>query len=57
MTALPEITPRGEHNLKLLANVHPTDFVNPESAGRTNRTRLTDGRIKLLRRTFAWRRR
>ena len=29
MTALPEITPRDEHNLKLIANVFPSDWVNP----------------------------
>ena len=32
MTRLPEITPRDEHNLKLLGNVHPPDWVNPEPA-------------------------
>ncbi len=36
MTALPEISPRDEHNLKLIANVHPPDWVNPEPAGRYN---------------------
>ncbi len=36
MTALPEITPHDEHNLKLIANVHPPDWVNPEPAGRYN---------------------
>ena len=36
MTALPEVTPRDEYNLKLLANVHPSDWVNPEPADRYN---------------------
>ncbi len=36
MTALPEVTPPDEHNLKLLANVHPPDWVNPEPADRYN---------------------
>jgi len=36
MTALPEITPRDEHNLTLIANVHPSDWVNPEPAKRYN---------------------
>jgi pyruvate/2-oxoglutarate dehydrogenase complex dihydrolipoamide dehydrogenase (E3) component len=31
-----EVTPRDEHNLKLLANVHPSDWVNPEPAERYN---------------------
>ena len=57
MTALPEVPPRDEHNLKLIANFHPADWVNPKPAGRFNRTRLTEGRSKLLRRYFAWRRR
>ena len=57
MTALPEVTPRDEHKAKLLANVHPSDWVNPEPADLFNRTRLTESRSKLLRRYFAWRRR
>ena len=28
------IEPRDEHNLRLIANVHPTDWTNPEPAGR-----------------------
>ncbi len=36
MFDLPEVTPRDEHNLKLLANVHPPDWVNPEPAQRYN---------------------
>jgi len=36
MTALPEVTPRDEHNLKLLTNVHPVDWVNPEPVKRYN---------------------
>jgi pyruvate/2-oxoglutarate dehydrogenase complex dihydrolipoamide dehydrogenase (E3) component len=30
------VEPRDEHNLKLLANVHPSDWVNPEPAARYN---------------------
>ena len=29
MTALPEITPHDEHKAKLIANVHPADWVYP----------------------------
>jgi pyruvate/2-oxoglutarate dehydrogenase complex dihydrolipoamide dehydrogenase (E3) component len=36
MAALPELAPRDEHNLKLIENVHPPDWVNPEPAGRYN---------------------
>ncbi len=36
MTALPEVTPHDPHNLELLANVHPADWVNPEPQGRYN---------------------
>ncbi len=36
MNALPEVTPRDEHNLTLLANVHPPDWVNPAPAERYN---------------------
>ncbi len=32
MTASIELTPRDEHNLGLLANVHPEDWANPEPA-------------------------
>jgi NADPH-dependent 2,4-dienoyl-CoA reductase/sulfur reductase-like enzyme len=28
------IEPLDEHNLRLIANVHPTDWTNPEPAGR-----------------------
>jgi len=34
--ALPEITPLDEHNRRLIANVHPPDWVNPEPEGRYN---------------------
>jgi pyruvate/2-oxoglutarate dehydrogenase complex dihydrolipoamide dehydrogenase (E3) component len=36
MSVLPEVTPRDEHNVKLLANVHPADWVNPEPLERYN---------------------
>ena len=32
--AEPLIEPRDEHNLRLIANVHPPDWVNPEPAER-----------------------
>ena len=36
MSAVPEITPRDTHNLNLLANVHPSGWVNPQPADRYN---------------------
>jgi pyruvate/2-oxoglutarate dehydrogenase complex dihydrolipoamide dehydrogenase (E3) component len=36
MTEAFELTPRDEHNLQLLANVHPPDWPNPEPAARYN---------------------
>lgn len=30
------VTPRDEHNLRLVENVHPPDWVNPDPAGRYN---------------------
>jgi pyruvate/2-oxoglutarate dehydrogenase complex dihydrolipoamide dehydrogenase (E3) component len=36
VSALPDLTPRDEHNLELLANVHPPDWVNPAPAPRYN---------------------
>ncbi len=36
MTVIPKISPSDEHNLKLVANVHPPDWVNPEPEGRYN---------------------
>jgi len=35
MTALPEITQRNEHKLKLIANVYPADWLNPQPAAPT----------------------
>jgi len=35
MTALPEITQRDEHKLKLIANVYPADWLNPQPAAPT----------------------
>src|SRR4029453_10649578 len=29
MSDFPALEPRDEHNLRLLANVHPTDWINP----------------------------
>ena len=36
MSELPEIIPRDVHNRKLVANVHPDDWVNPTPEGRYN---------------------
>lgn len=36
MTELFEVTPRDEHNQRLVAHVHPPDWINPEPAGRYN---------------------
>ena len=36
MNALPEIAPLDEHNRRLVANVHPGDWVNPTPDGRYN---------------------
>jgi pyruvate/2-oxoglutarate dehydrogenase complex dihydrolipoamide dehydrogenase (E3) component len=36
MTGAPEVTPRDQFNEVLLANVHPSDWVNPEPASRYN---------------------
>ncbi|MEN8184007.1 MAG: mercuric reductase [Myxococcota bacterium] len=36
MQGIPEVEPRDEHNQQLLANVHPSDWTNPEPADRYN---------------------
>jgi hypothetical protein len=36
MTESPGVTRRDEYNLKLLANVHPPDWINPEPEDRYN---------------------
>lgn len=36
MNKQPELMPRDEHNAQLVANVHPSDWVNPEPTGRYN---------------------
>lgn len=36
MTAIPEVPPFDAYNERLVANVHPSDWVNPEPAGRYN---------------------
>ena len=36
MSELPPVRPLDEHNRRLLSNVHPDDWVNPEPAGRYN---------------------
>ncbi len=34
MTELPPVSPLDEHNRKLVGNVHPSDWTNPEPSGR-----------------------
>ncbi|MCP4898984.1 MAG: mercuric reductase [bacterium] len=48
MSALPEVIPRDEHNLKLLSNVHPSDWVNPEPEGRYNLVVIGGGTAGLV---------
>ncbi len=36
IAGLPQAQPLDEHNRRLIANVHPTDWVNPQPAGRYN---------------------
>ena len=36
LEGLPQTSPADEHNQKLVAHVHPTDWVNPEPPGRYN---------------------
>ena len=44
----PMILPNDEHNQQLLANVHPSDWVNPEPAGRYNIVVLGAGTAGLI---------
>jgi len=48
MSHPPEILPRDAHNLRLLANVHPPDWKNPEPAGRYNLVVLGAGTAGLI---------
>ncbi len=48
MSTLPEITPLDDHNRTLVANVHPTDWVNPESIGRYNLVAVGAGTAGLV---------
>jgi len=45
---VPELSPRDEHNLELLANVHPPDWVNPQPAPRYNLVVLGAGTAGLV---------
>lgn len=36
MPEFADLTPRGRHNLALLADVYPSDRVNPQPSGRHN---------------------
>ena len=44
----PEITPLDEHNRRLLDNVSPTDWVNPEPSGRYNLAVIGAGSAGLI---------
>jgi NADPH-dependent 2,4-dienoyl-CoA reductase/sulfur reductase-like enzyme len=48
MTAIPEILPKDEHNAKLIANVHPPDWTNPEPSGRYNLVVIGAGTAGLI---------
>lgn len=48
MHAPPEVTPLDQHNLELIANVCPTDWVNPEPADRYNLVVLGGGTAGLV---------
>ncbi|HYH47167.1 MAG TPA: mercuric reductase [Thermoanaerobaculia bacterium] len=43
-----QIAPADEHNLKLVANVHPTDWKNPEPAGRYHLVAIGGGTAGLV---------
>lgn len=48
MSGTPVILPRDDHNQQLLANVHPSDWVNPQPAGRYNLVVLGAGTAGLV---------
>ena len=48
MTDLPEISPRDEHNTKLVQNVHPSDWTNPTPQGRYNLVVIGAGSAGLI---------
>ncbi len=48
MSTTPEILPKDEHNAKLIANVHPPDWTNPEPSGRYNLVVIGAGTAGLI---------
>ncbi len=48
MTDLPEVSPRDEHNTKLVQNVHPSDWTNPTPEGRYNLVVIGAGSAGLI---------
>lgn len=48
MSVVPEVAPRDAHNLTLLANVHPPDWINPQPADRYNLVVLGAGTAGLV---------
>ena len=46
--SIPELNPLDEHNQKLAANVHPSDWTNPEPAGRYNMVVIGAGTAGLV---------
>ena len=48
MSELPPVSPFDEHNRKLVGNVHPPDWTNPEPSGRYNLVVLGAGSAGLI---------
>ena len=48
VAGLPQAQPLDEHNRRLIANVHPTDWVNPQPAGRYNMVVIGAGAAGLV---------
>ena len=51
--ALPDVSPLDEHNLKLIENVHPTRWTNPDPAGRYHLVVVGAGTAGLISASFA----
>ena len=50
---LPDVSPLDEHNLKLIENVHPTRWTNPDPAGRYHLVVVGAGTAGLIAASFA----
>ena len=50
---LPDVSPLDEHNLKLIENVHPTRWTNPDPAGRYHLVVVGAGTAGLISASFA----